>query len=113
MALARQAAARGSFVESQMLLEVLEDLAPQQGVDKAVVEARTVLMTYNGVEGDCDAAVDAPDAKGEMCMVCLEHFQDGDSLRIMPCSHRYHRTCVDAWLAVNKYCPICKYDVTV
>ncbi|CAE7811213.1 RNF149 [Symbiodinium sp. CCMP2456] len=47
----------------------------------------------------------------ETCAVCLENFQDGDSVRVLRCRHTFHTECVDRWLAVNRLCPLCKQDV--
>lgn len=64
-------------------------------------------------EGDHGASVDAaaspPDA--DHCVICLDAFRIGDSLRILPCLHTYHRMCVDRWLARSKTCPMCKYAI--
>lgn len=48
----------------------------------------------------------------EACTICCETFQDGETLRLLPCFHRYHAQCVDRWLAQSRTCPVCKHDIT-
>jgi hypothetical protein len=36
------------------------------------------------------------------CAVCLEDFVDGERLRLLPCRHRFHVTCVDRWLITQR-----------
>jgi len=42
------------------------------------------------------------------CSVCLDCFEGGDSLRMLPCLHRFHKDCIDEWLLRSPYCPLCK-----
>lgn len=46
------------------------------------------------------------------CAICLQDFKDGDSIKILPCQHKFHANCVGSWLTKwNTFCPVCKYDL--
>ena len=52
--------------------------------------------------------------------ICLDTFKDGDELRPLPCSHCFHRACVDEWLlgfksderTFTNNCPCCRQDIS-
>jgi len=101
-----------------------EELTPR-GLDPAIIEGHTVGHVYNGPAAAPPGPVargapggpggGAPLAGGEennKCMVCMEEFAAGESLRSLPCMHRYHMNCIDEWLARSRECPICKRDIT-
>lgn len=57
-------------------------------------------------------------SEGELeCPVCLCSYEPGEELRVLPCKHEFHRSCIDAWLLTlpKNYddsflpsCPLCK-----
>ncbi|CAF2352631.1 unnamed protein product [Brassica napus] len=42
------------------------------------------------------------------CSICQEEYVDGDEVGTMPCEHMYHVNCVQQWLRMKNWCPICK-----
>jgi len=47
----------------------------------------------------------------EHCLVCLEDYQSSDQLKILPCSHRFHKACINPWLSHQKHCPVCRKEI--
>mmetsp|Transcript_8049 Transcript_8049/g.12623 ORF Transcript_8049/g.12623 Transcript_8049/m.12623 type:complete len:456 (+) Transcript_8049:105-1472(+) len=46
----------------------------------------------------------------QSCSVCLETYQEGETVRTIPCFHTFHAKCIDPWLAEKAECPICKHS---
>lgn len=48
----------------------------------------------------------------EQCYICLMEYEEGDSIRILPCNHEFHQICIDKWLKeIHRVCPLCRGDV--
>ncbi|PRQ46224.1 putative transcription factor C2H2 family [Rosa chinensis] len=48
----------------------------------------------------------------EQCHICLAEYEEGDKIRVLPCHHEYHMSCVDKWLKeIHGVCPLCRGDV--
>jgi len=43
---------------------------------------------------------------GVSCSICLQDFQTGDCLRVLPCGHGFHKACADQWLQRASSCPM-------
>ncbi|KAL7131598.1 hypothetical protein ABFS83_12G014500 [Erythranthe nasuta] len=52
--------------------------------------------------------------EGVDCSVCLNEFQENETLRLLPkCSHAFHVPCIDTWLTSHKNCPVCRAPVSI
>eukprot|EP00802_Teleaulax_amphioxeia_P012808 Tamp_12853.p1 GENE.Tamp_12853~~Tamp_12853.p1 ORF type:complete len:243 (-),score=44.85 Tamp_12853:1045-1773(-) len=45
------------------------------------------------------------------CIICLTEYTVGDKMRMLPCMHKFHMSCIDPWLTTSPYCPMCKLSV--
>ena len=68
-------------------------------------EAVSALRVIKYVSGSCT------DTKDTKCLVCQYDFEDGESLKILPCSHAFHVECIDGWLESHKTCVTCKRSI--
>jgi E3 ubiquitin-protein ligase RNF38/44 len=72
------------------------------GLDEALIKSITVCKYKKN-----DGLVDVTD-----CSVCLNEFQDDESIRLLPkCSHAFHLPCIDTWLKSHSNCPLCRASI--
>jgi len=67
--------------------------------DTTVVDQVTTVSTFEGAEEEIQ------------CVICVEDLAVGDEIRTLPCGHRYHRECVDAWFQRSRLCCLCKRPI--
>jgi len=45
----------------------------------------------------------------ERCLICLDEYDQEDSVRVLECKHAFHMDCVDRWLLEGRNsCPACR-----
>ncbi|XP_023002307.1 E3 ubiquitin-protein ligase MBR2-like [Cucurbita maxima] len=48
---------------------------------------------------------------GIKCCICQEEYSNGDEVGTLRCEHTYHEGCIQQWLRLKNWCPICKASV--
>lgn len=60
-----------------------------------------------GTSGENNATAGAGKDEGLGCSICTEDFAIGEDVRVLPCDHKFHPTCVDPWLVnIASTCPL-------
>lgn len=47
------------------------------------------------------------------CSICQEDYAIGDEMGKLKCEHRYHDVCIQQWLRMKNWCPICKASASM
>ncbi|KAK6156567.1 hypothetical protein DH2020_010815 [Rehmannia glutinosa] len=86
---------------AQALFEVLDQIHRQPmslslsmvslPAPESVVDSFPVKICRKGEKLDCVDDV-------SQCHICLAEYEEGDKIRVLPCHHEYHMSCVDKWL---------------
>eukprot|EP00002_Diphylleia_rotans_P020311 TRINITY_DN3948_c0_g3_i1.p1 TRINITY_DN3948_c0_g3~~TRINITY_DN3948_c0_g3_i1.p1 ORF type:complete len:324 (+),score=48.28 TRINITY_DN3948_c0_g3_i1:38-1009(+) len=87
-----------------MVMSILSQIVrgqQQQAVRGASLQVLRSLPTFQVTEGSM--------AEGGECIICMEEYARGDTIKILPCAHMFHASCTDAWISRNKTCPVCKH----
>lgn len=81
---------------------------PNRGALQADIDALDQLTWESAKQdyalGQRTIRIEAEDAR---CTICLQPYQQGEGLRILPCSHHYHQKCADEWFHISGTCPLC------
>ena len=70
-------------------------------------------------ESDEDLELDYSLYDRDYCTVCMALINHNEIIRVLPCSHIFHRKCIDTWLTGNlswegnntRACPVCKHTL--
>ncbi|CAD8171040.1 unnamed protein product [Paramecium pentaurelia] len=71
--------------------------APQELENLAIIK----FVPYDGLSQEY-----------KQCSICINNYEDGEELILLPCIHRFHKKCISEWFKEQSTCPICKTDVT-
>ncbi|KAL4609676.1 E3 ubiquitin-protein ligase ZNRF3 isoform X2 [Arapaima gigas] len=108
-----------SFICLILLIRIkLKQRRSQSAKNRMAVEALEKMETCHfqaKVKGRRDRSCTASDtlcsSSASHCAICLEHYVDGEELRVISCAHRFHRRCVDPWLLQHHTCPHCRRSI--
>jgi hypothetical protein len=52
------------------------------------------------------------DNVNEECIICLERYEEGGTIKVLKCTHRFHPECIDMWHSQKQSCPLCRTQST-
>ncbi|KFO26544.1 N-acetyl-beta-glucosaminyl-glycoprotein 4-beta-N-acetylgalactosaminyltransferase 2 [Fukomys damarensis] len=78
----------------------------QRRLGDAAKKAISKLQVRTIKKGDKETESDF-----DNCAVCIEGYKPNDLVRILPCRHLFHKSCVDPWLLDHRTCPMCKMNI--
>ncbi|KAE8654495.1 hypothetical protein F3Y22_tig00117048pilonHSYRG00436 [Hibiscus syriacus] len=100
---------------AEALFEVLDDIHRQPAsLSLSMVSLPAPESVVNSFPLRRHEKVDAAETVDavEQCYICLAEYDDGDKIRVLPCQHEFHMSCVDKWLKeIHGVCPLCRGDV--
>lgn len=118
-----EATARASISRIGMLAEALFEVLDEIHQQSVALSTRHTASSVASIPAP-DEVVESlplkifsklkrkPSDEAAQCYICLVEYEDGDSMRILPCHHEFHRACVDKWLKeIHRVCPLCRGDV--
>ncbi|KAH6804468.1 RING/U-box superfamily protein [Perilla frutescens var. frutescens] len=115
--------ARASISRIVMLAEALFEVLDEIHQQSVVLSSRPSVSSIGSVPAPIEVVDSLPlkifskfkrksceDAA--QCYICLVEYDDGDSMRVLPCHHEFHRACIDKWLKeIHRVCPLCRRDI--
>jgi len=97
---------RRRFRDNDLTYESLLNLQDVQNAAK-----NKDLMPVYKWEKENNKNSDNDVSEEDKCSVCLGEYEKGESLKTLPCFHKFHVDCIDPWLDTHNTCPVCKYKI--
>jgi len=89
------------------LTQNVRRVASQLSEDEQVRFAQRMGLIQHLPTGSYDGS-----KKNRECVICMNEFVIGDTIRFLPCLHVYHTVCIDDWLMRGSFtCPSCMEPV--
>ncbi|KAJ0964449.1 hypothetical protein J5N97_029571 [Dioscorea zingiberensis] len=114
---------RASISRIVMLAEALFEVLDEIHQQSVALSSRPPVSSIGSVPAPKDVVENLPvraytrpqkhtNEDAAQCYVCLVEYEEGDCMRILPCQHEFHQTCIDKWLKeIHRVCPLCRGDV--
>lgn len=99
---------------SEHIGDVKSDAAPPglvAALPESTFKARQPAASPPPEAGAGTAKGEGDESDQDACVVCMDAYKEGDTLKTLPCFHRFHKTCVEPWLQRQKTCPTCKHAI--
>lgn len=111
------------FVASFLLSRPMTTISAFWDTAMTFKSARVLWKSWKGSKSLDASLKDATDSQIEngmfdLCIVCMEDFvssserkNEGKKVKILPCGHALHLSCLKNWIARSPTCPICRIPI--
>lgn len=86
----------------------LERIVNTQPVNTQV---RTISLSALPALPALPALIMVNDKQNEECCICLDNSKN-QTWSALPCGHKFHGSCISAWLLQQQKCPVCRHVMT-
>lgn len=90
----------------EMTYEELLELGDQIGHVSRGLKKEDIAKLQTRVLAESDEVI----VEKDKCAICLEKHKVKTEIRVLPCSHIFHRACIDKALTMKNQCPICRQE---
>eukprot|EP00040_Diaphanoeca_grandis_P030990 m.184509 g.184509 ORF g.184509 m.184509 type:complete len:445 (+) comp32194_c0_seq3:384-1718(+) len=102
---------RENDMRNAIWLMALADSVTQEDVQRRSEIVATVVASMPSRTITAKESAEGVGEDKDCCVICLDNYVEGDVVAILPCSHEFHKECIDPWLIERFTCPLCKYDI--
>lgn len=86
--------------------EILEATL-QRSIDEYKMEKKNNIQIQHNITKKYEET----DKKFDNCSICLNNFNDTESITITNCEHYFHSECLEEWGKYKPECPMCKKEI--
>ena len=97
-----------AFEEQMLMAQIIRHIQATSANDpppSRAADRDAVTALERGLSTEADVAA------GACCPVCMDGFEVGGAFTAMPCSHKFHSTCLLPWLNDHNTCPTCRTEL--
>ncbi|KAF5186872.1 E3 ubiquitin-protein ligase ring1-like [Thalictrum thalictroides] len=96
-----------SLMEEQ---EVFEQLVVDMSIEEANNDQRLKPAAPSSVKALMTEKFNKKGSR-KQCSICWDVFSIGVDIKRMPCSHGFHKNCLESWLKLGNTCPLCRCEL--
>ena len=93
--------------EEQMNFAMEEQIADKNKKKSKNIYNNNIVNTNDKLDRIKTIIFDIDNTYYYQCGICMDSFNDQESVKKLKCGHIYHRGCLEQWIQTNNYCQLC------
>lgn len=74
-------------------------------------ETKPLIFNTNPINNQPNNILNLQNDLNNVCAICLEFYNKGNTLQFFNCGHYFHTECVQPWIIKNNICPTCRTNI--